>query len=84
MLAGQSARPGTTLNPGRIHLHPTAAKEGSVSRPISAQALHSISGFTYILPQSRRAVLAGHSAPKNYTSSRSDSLTSYRSERRQC
>ena len=56
-------------------------KEGIVSQPLSTQALHSISiGFTNILPQRRRAVLAGHSAPRHYTPSRPASLTSYSSE----
>ena len=70
---------------GRIHLLPTAATEGSVSRPLSTQPLHSILvGFTYLLQLRRRVVLAGHSAPRHYTLSRSDSLTRYRSKGWQC
>ena len=50
------------------------------SRPLSTQALLPIPiGFTYELQQPRRAVLAGHFAPKHYTSSRLDSLTCYSS-----
>ena len=41
---------GTTLHLGWVHLRATAAKKGSVSRSLNAQALHSISvGFTYQL-----------------------------------
>ena len=59
--------PGTTLHRGRIQLLATAAKEGSVSQPVSTRALHSSSvGFTYSLQQRRRALLAGHSAPRHY------------------
>ena len=104
--------PRTTLHLGRIHLLATATKEGSISRPLSTQALHYISigftyslqqqirpvsrllsthalhsisiGFTYSLQQRRRAVSASHSAPRNYTSSRSDSLTPYSSKGGQC
>ena len=45
--------PGATFRVGRIHLQ---AKEGSVSRPLNTQALHS--RFTYFLQQCRSAVLA--------------------------
>ena len=77
--------PGTTPHPGRIHLLATAVKEGSVSRPLSTQSLHCIpGGFTYELQQRRRALLAGHSAPRHYTPSRADSLTRYSSEGGQC
>ena len=50
MLAGHSV-PG-----GQIDLHPTATTEGNVSRPLSTQALHSISvDFSYSL-QERKEV----------------------------
>ena len=69
----------------QIHVQTTAAKEGSVNRLLSTLELHSITiGFTYILQQRRRSVLAGHSAPWNDTPSRSDSLTYYSSEGGQC
>ena len=59
--------------------------KGSVSRSLSTQVLQSISvGFTCPLQQRRRAVLAGHSAPRHYTPSRLDSLTFYSSEEGQC
>ena len=70
MSAGHS---GTTLYLGRVHLHSTAAKKGGVSQPLSA---HTSAGFTYILRQRRRAVLAGHSVPRLSIASRSDPLTS--------
>ena len=70
---------GTELHLDRIRLLPTAAKAGSVSRPLSNQALDCILvGFTYNLQQLRRAVLAGHTARRRCTPSRPDSLTNYR------
>ena len=77
--------PGTTLHHSRIHLLPTAEMKGSVSRPLRAQALHSILvGFTYELQQRRRRVLAGHSALRHYTTYRLVLLTNYSSEGGQC
>ena len=77
--------PRTTLHLGRIHLLPTAAKKDSVSQPLSTQGLRLISvGFTYFLKQRSRAVLAGHSAPRQYTPSHLGSLTAYSSEGGQC
>ena len=58
-----------------------SSEGGSVIQPLST----SISvGFTYELQQRGRSVLAGHSAPRHYTPSWSDSLTSYSSEGGQC
>ena len=83
VLAGYLA-PITILHLGRIHLPSTAGKDGSVSRLFSIHVLCSISvGFTYPLQQQRTAVLAGYSAPMCYAPSRSGSLTSYSSKERQ-
>ena len=83
VLAGHSAPRHYT--PSRLDLLPTAAGKGSVSWSLNSQALQSISvGFTYSLQPRRRAVLAGHSAPRHYTPSRLDSLTNYSSEGGQC
>ena len=54
-------------------------------RPFSTYALLPTSvGFTYRLQQQKRAVLAGHSAPMQYSPSRSDSLTYYSSKGVRC
>ena len=77
MLAGRS---GTSPHTGRIHLLPTAAKEGSVSRQAIAQVLHLTPvGFTYVLQERRRAALASRSTPRCYTPQCSGSLTHYSS-----
>ena len=84
MLAGHSA-PRYCTHPRQIHLRATGAEEGSISRPFSTQVLRVIPvGFTYSLQQRRRAVLAGHSAPRHCAPWRSDSLTRYNSEGGQC
>ena len=55
---------GTTLHLGRIHLQTIAAKEGSVNRLLSIQALYSTSAeFNYMLQPRRRAAPTSYSTP---------------------
>ena len=62
-----------------------STKESSVSRPLSTHALFSSSvGFSYVLQQHRRTVLAGHSGPMYYSLPLSGSLTHYSSKGGQC
>ena len=67
MLAGHSA-PRLYTRRGRIHLLSAEPNEGSVSRPLSTQALYPVAvEFTYFLQNRMRTVLAGHLAPGHYT-----------------
>ena len=84
MLADHSAPRQYTLS-WSDSLTNCSSKGAVFSRPLSTQALRPLPiGFTYELRQRRRAVLAGHFAPKHYTSSWLDLLTCCSSEGGQC
>ena len=78
VLAGHSA-PRHYTHPGRIHLRATAAKEGSVSRPLS-QAIHPIPGGFLLPTVVKKGSVSQPLSTQALHSSRSDSLTSYSSE----
>ena len=84
VLAGYSAP--MHYAPARSDPFTSYSSEGrQCSRPLSTHALRFSSVVsTYFLQQRRKAMLAGHSAPMHYAPARSDPLTSYSSEGRQC